>query len=91
MDVDAGQILVWVIIGGLAGAFTGALVRRNRTGFGIIGNIVVGLIGALLGGFIFEVLNVPQLLPEIQFTANDLIAAVVGSLLLVALLSFVRR
>lgn len=91
MDASAAQILVWVIIGGLAGAFTGAIVRRNRGGFGVVGNIVVGLIGALLGGFIFDILNIPELLPEIQFTANDLIAAVVGSLILVALLNFVRR
>ncbi len=40
----------WIIIGGLAGAVAGMVVRGG--GFGILGDIIVGIIGAIIGGLI---------------------------------------
>jgi uncharacterized membrane protein YeaQ/YmgE (transglycosylase-associated protein family) len=48
--------IVWIIIGGIAGAIADRLVQGNQ--LGIIGNIVVGIIGGLLGGFILGLFGI---------------------------------
>ena len=40
----------WIIVGGIAGALAGRLMRGG--GFGILGDIIVGIVGAVIGGFI---------------------------------------
>ena len=42
--------IAWIIIGGLAGALAGMVMRGG--GFGILGDILVGIVGAVVGGFI---------------------------------------
>ncbi len=54
--VSTVGILGWIIIGGIAGALAGRVVDGG--GFGIIGDIVVGIVGALLGGFLAHLLGV---------------------------------
>ncbi len=88
--LSTGQIIVWIIIGGLAGAVAGMIVRGRKRGFGVIGNIIIGLIGALIGGIIFDYFNV-SIAGDIVFSANDLIAAIVGSLILLFVLALARR
>lgn len=48
-------LIVWIVIGGLAGALADRLVQGDR--LGIVGNIVVGIVGGLLGGFILNALG----------------------------------
>ena len=48
--------LVWLLVGLLAGAIAGRLVEGR--GYGCLGNIVVGIIGGLVGGWLFEQLGV---------------------------------
>jgi len=43
-------ILWWIIVGLIAGWLTGKIMRG--AGYGVIGDIIVGIIGALIGGFI---------------------------------------
>jgi uncharacterized membrane protein YeaQ/YmgE (transglycosylase-associated protein family) len=77
------QIITWVIIGLIAGFLAGLLVRGR--GLGTLGNIVVGLVGALLGGFIFTVLRI-QVPPEwaggITLRWVDIIVAFIGAVLI---------
>lgn len=89
ITMSAGQIFVWIIIGGLAGAVAGMIVKRSKRGFGVITNILIGLVGAFIGGILFELLNI-TIAGDIAFSANDLIAAIVGSLILLAVLALVR-
>lgn len=42
--------IIWIIIGGLAGWLAGLVVRGS--GFGILGDIAVGIVGAIIGGII---------------------------------------
>ena len=44
--------ILWLIIGGIAGWIAGKVMRGG--GFGILGNIVVGIVGAVIGGFLFS-------------------------------------
>lgn len=82
-------IVVWLIIGALGGYIAGIIIRDRKRGFGLIGNIVIGLIGALIGGFLFEAFSISITSATIPIDA--VIAAVVGSLILVALLTIIRR
>lgn len=47
------NILLWVIFGGLAG-WIASLIVGNDAGFGILGNIAIGIIGAFVGGWIAD-------------------------------------
>jgi len=44
------NIIIWLVIGGVAGWLAGLLVRGY--GFGVVGNIIVGIIGAVLAGWL---------------------------------------
>ena len=46
------DILVWIVIGGLAGWLASVLVRGG--GMGVLMNVIVGIIGAFIGGLIVE-------------------------------------
>jgi uncharacterized membrane protein YeaQ/YmgE (transglycosylase-associated protein family) len=48
--------LVWIVIGGIAGAIADRVIQGNK--LGIIGNIVVGILGGLLGGFVLGLFGI---------------------------------
>jgi len=77
---------VWfVLVGLVAGWLAGQLVKGG--GFGVIGDIVVGVIGALLGGFLFSSLGVSLgggLLGAI-------IVATIGAVVLIFILRLIKR
>jgi uncharacterized membrane protein YeaQ/YmgE (transglycosylase-associated protein family) len=73
-----GTWLAWIIIGLIAGWIAG-LISRGR-GFGCIGNLILGLIGAVLGGWIFSKLGIGG-----GGTIYTLAAATVGAVVLVAI------
>ena len=51
------NVIFWLIIGALAGWIAGNLMRGG--GFGLVGNIVVGIVGALVGGWVFGLWALP--------------------------------
>ena len=50
MALSPGGIIAWIVVGLIAGWAAGKVSRGH--GFGLIGDLVVGLIGALIGGFV---------------------------------------
>ena len=78
-------ILAWIIIGVLAGWITGKLMKGS--GFGFIMDMIVGLIGALIGGFIASKLGFGGVNEHGMFVS--IIIAVLGAVLLTALLRLV--
>ncbi len=76
------QLLAWLIAGVLVGSFTGMLVKRQKGGFGWLTNLGIGLAGAIIGGVIFWVFNIDLGISELSISAQDLVAAFLGSLLL---------
>ena len=50
------SLAIWLIIGAVAGWLAGIVVRGG--GFGIVGNIVVGILGAFVGGWLFPRLGI---------------------------------
>jgi uncharacterized membrane protein YeaQ/YmgE (transglycosylase-associated protein family) len=47
------DIIVWIVIGGLAG-WVASMITRTDASQGVIGNIIAGIIGAFVGGFVVE-------------------------------------
>ena len=78
-----GKVIVWLIVGALAGTTVGRLLTFKKDGFGRWTNLAIGLACALLGGFLFHFLNIDLGFGELKVTFDDLIAAVIGSLLLI--------
>jgi uncharacterized membrane protein YeaQ/YmgE (transglycosylase-associated protein family) len=81
-------IIGWIIIGFLAGALSALVVRGDRSASGCLPNILIGVLGALLGGFLAR-----------QFFGTDviygwigaLVVAFVGAVIVRWLLSLGRR
>jgi uncharacterized membrane protein YeaQ/YmgE (transglycosylase-associated protein family) len=83
MKALLGPIIVWLIVGGLAGTLAGRLVTTKKEGLGRWTNIGIGLVGALIGVGLFKVFRIDLGLGEIKITFEDLIAAFTGSLLFI--------
>jgi uncharacterized membrane protein YeaQ/YmgE (transglycosylase-associated protein family) len=49
------SLLAWIVLGAIAGYLAGMLVRGDE-GFGVVGHIVLGIVGALVGGFVASAL-----------------------------------
>jgi uncharacterized membrane protein YeaQ/YmgE (transglycosylase-associated protein family) len=73
------SLIGWLVIGLLAGWLAGKLVRGR--GFGCIGDIVLGLIGSVIGGWIFTKLNIVHT----NTFLFSLAAATLGAVVLVAI------
>ncbi len=83
--MDAHGIIVWLIVGAIAGWLAGMVVKGG--GFGLIGDIIVGIIGALIAGW---------LLPQIGIVigsgiVGSIIDAFIGAVILLIILRLVRR
>lgn len=82
MDVSADQIIVWVIIGAMSGSLVGMLATRSKEGYGKLANLAIGMAGAVVGGLIFKAFDINLGLRNIKFTAEDLVSAVIGAVIL---------
>jgi uncharacterized membrane protein YeaQ/YmgE (transglycosylase-associated protein family) len=86
-----GKILVWLIIGALAGTLAGRLVTFSKQGLGFWTNLIMGMAGALVGGVLFWMFRIDLGLGEIKITGEDLVSAFVGSLLCVGAWKFIQK
>ena len=92
MEVTIGNVIGWLVAGVLAGSLVGLLVKRSREGFGHLGNIGIGLVGALIGGSLFQIFNINiGNLGDISVSLQDLVAAFIGSLLFLVIVWLIQR
>jgi uncharacterized membrane protein YeaQ/YmgE (transglycosylase-associated protein family) len=92
VKISPDEIVTWLIVGALAGSLTGMLIRGRKEGFGHVLNLAIGLVGALIGGYLFKVLHVSLgLLGQITISLQEVVAALVGSLIFLAAIWLVRR
>ncbi len=78
------SFLTFLLIGGIAGWIAGLLTKGR--GFGFLGNIIVGVIGAFLGGFCLGILGIAA-----HNVVGQLIFAVLGSFLFLCLLGLIKK
>ena len=77
-------ILLWIVIGLIAGWLASAVVGG---GFGLIGDIVVGVVGAFVGGFVFRALHIST---PFGGLAGTIFVAFIGAVVLLLLLRLIR-
>jgi uncharacterized membrane protein YeaQ/YmgE (transglycosylase-associated protein family) len=83
--LNPGGIIVWLIIGLIAGAIADRIIPGK--GFGLFGNMLVGLIGAFVGGFL-----VNWLVPDQTYGFwGSLLVAILGASLLFLIIGMVRN
>ncbi len=78
------RLIVWLLIGAIAGWLAGLIYQD--AGFGLLGNIVVGIIGSFVGGFL------ARLIPGVPDDGNilyDILLAVVGAVVLLFILGLI--
>jgi uncharacterized membrane protein YeaQ/YmgE (transglycosylase-associated protein family) len=84
-NMGAHGIIVWLIIGAIAGWLAGTFVKGG--GFGLIGDIVVGIVGAFIGGWLAGLLGVG--------VGNGLIVSIItatiGAIVLILILRMIKR
>jgi len=85
------QWVVWIAVGLIGGALAGLLITWEREGFGLLRNLALGLVGALVGGFLFRLFGWFPNLDRISVSLRDIVAAVVGSLIVLLALWLWRR
>jgi uncharacterized membrane protein YeaQ/YmgE (transglycosylase-associated protein family) len=75
-------ILSWIIVGLIAGWLAGLVMRGG--GYGVLGNMLLGIVGAIVGGFLAGALfGVPD--PLTGFDLTTLIVAFIGAVIVVAI------
>ena len=85
LTLHPGNVLAWLLVGLLAGAIAGRVTRGH--GYGCMGDIILGLIGAFIGGLV--------LAPFVKQTTTagflgTLLVALIGSLVLLIALRLIR-
>jgi uncharacterized membrane protein YeaQ/YmgE (transglycosylase-associated protein family) len=79
------SLIAALIIGAIAGWLAGKIV--HGAGFGLIGNIVIGIIGALAASFLLPALGVSLGVGWVR----DIVNATIGAVVVLVILSLVRR
>jgi uncharacterized membrane protein YeaQ/YmgE (transglycosylase-associated protein family) len=75
------SILAWIVLGLVAGWLAGTLMKGG--GYGIVGDIVLGILGAIVGGWLTGVLLGRDMMTGFNF--ESLIVAVLGAIVLIGI------
>ncbi len=81
------SIIGWIIIGALAGWIASMIMGRNESQ-GWLGNIVVGIVGALVGGFVWGLISGDEYVSS--FSIGTLLIAVLGAIIVLFIWGAVR-
>ncbi len=81
------SIILWIVLGAAAGWIASMIMGRDAQ-MGALANIIVGIVGAVLGGFLF---NLVGLAGDTGFNLWTLLVAIVGSVVLLFLVGLVQR
>jgi uncharacterized membrane protein YeaQ/YmgE (transglycosylase-associated protein family) len=85
------NIVIWLIVGGLIG-WVASLLMRTDAQQGLILNVVVGVVGALLGGWLLApLLGISTTINQNDFSLPSLGLSLLGAVILLAIINLVRR
>jgi uncharacterized membrane protein YeaQ/YmgE (transglycosylase-associated protein family) len=80
--LDPWGLLAWLVVGVIAGWLAGVVMKGS--GYGVIGDLIIGLIGAVIGGFIFSLVGASYGL------LGSIFVAFIGACILIAVVRFAR-
>ena len=84
------NFIIWLIVGGLIGWIASMIMHTNGQQ-GVILNIVVGIIGALLAGYLLAPLFGTGTINQGDFSLSGLLISLVGAVILLAIVNLFRR
>jgi uncharacterized membrane protein YeaQ/YmgE (transglycosylase-associated protein family) len=81
--MSVADFIGWLIIGLIAGWLASMIMGRG--GYGVVGDIVVGVVGAFIGGFVAQLLGLAGPSAGNPFSWASLIFAIIGAIILIAI------
>ena len=84
------NIIIWLVVGGVIG-WLASLVMKTDAQQGIILNVVVGIVGAMLGGWLISPLIGVGTINQDTFSLPAMLVSFVGAAILLAIVNLVRR
>jgi uncharacterized membrane protein YeaQ/YmgE (transglycosylase-associated protein family) len=84
LTMDANMILTWLIVGLIAGVLASLVVG---SGYGLLGDIVIGIVGAFLGGWLFNAMHWAS---PLHGLAGTIFVAFIGAVILLVILRLVH-
>jgi len=80
------NLLAWIVIGGIAG-WIATLITKTGREYGFLSEIIIGIIGAVIGGFLFNLVGGPGIF-GLNFTS--MVIAIIGAVILIWVAQAVR-
>jgi len=84
------NFIVWLIVGGLLG-WVASMIMGTNDRQGLVLNIVVGIVGAALGGFLLAPMLGTGTINQGDLSMSSLVVSLLGALILLAIVGFFRR
>ena len=84
------NFIIWLVVGGVIG-WIASMVMKTNDQQGIILNVVVGIVGAMLGGWLISPLINVGTINQDNFSLPSLLVSFVGAAVLLAIVNLVRR
>jgi uncharacterized membrane protein YeaQ/YmgE (transglycosylase-associated protein family) len=84
------NIIIWIVVGGILG-WLASLVMRTDAQQGLVLNVVVGIVGALLSGWLLAPMLGTGTINAYDFSVESLAVSFVGALVLLAVVNLLRR
>jgi uncharacterized membrane protein YeaQ/YmgE (transglycosylase-associated protein family) len=84
------NFIIWLIVGGFIG-WVASMIMRTNAEQGALLNIIVGIIGAMLGGWLISPLVGAGTINQSDFSLGGLLVSLVGAIVLLAIVNLSRR
>ncbi|HUR41477.1 MAG TPA: GlsB/YeaQ/YmgE family stress response membrane protein [Verrucomicrobiae bacterium] len=84
------NIIIWLVVGGLIG-WVASIIMKTNAQQGMLLNVVVGVIGAFLGGYLIAPLLGSGTINQGDFSVVSLITSLIGAVILLAIVNLFRR
>jgi uncharacterized membrane protein YeaQ/YmgE (transglycosylase-associated protein family) len=78
------SLLIFVVVGAVAGWLAGIIMKGG--GFGLVGNIIVGIIGSFIGAFLFRVIGITA-----GGMLGSIVVALVGAIVLLYIVKLIKK
>jgi uncharacterized membrane protein YeaQ/YmgE (transglycosylase-associated protein family) len=84
------NLIIWLVVGGLIG-WVASLIMKTDAQQGVVLNVVVGIVGALLGGWLLSPMVGAGTVNQGDFSLMGLLVSLAGAIILLVVVNLVRR
>lgn len=84
------NFIIWLVVGGLVG-WVASMLMRTDAQQGVFLNVIVGIVGALLGGWLISPLVGVGTINQSNFSIGALVVSLIGAVILLAIVNLLRR